>query len=236
MFCLPISTFMYLWAIYIFPGSVCQFAWDNINRSQIHECRYRERGCAVSFLGIHKLDFRYSAGYSFVYSEILLDFVRHCQMPYVKKYKNVPPQWTFRHFRFHMVLAKISSKTMNFSCTVQTVAADLRQGEHIPKMQNDIGHKSKLRKLRQRGGKEAGGGGAGCHAVPCRAGPRCAALGLALRSPQLPWIYARSNTANSAAAAPKTPRWARTDFLQISYLPLYQLRHAYLMEITFLDT
>jgi hypothetical protein len=49
--------------------------------------------------------------------------------------------------------------------TVQTVAADLRQGEHIPKMQNDIGHKSKLRMLRQRGGKEAGGG-AGCHAVP----------------------------------------------------------------------
>jgi hypothetical protein len=41
--------------------------------------------------------------------------------------------------------------------TVQTVAADLRQGEHIPKMQNDIGHKSKLRMLRQQGGKEAGG-------------------------------------------------------------------------------
>ena len=53
--------------------------------------------------------------------------------------------------------------------TVQTVAADLRQGEHIPKMQNDIGHKSNLRMLRQRGGKEAGRGGAGCHAVPCRA-------------------------------------------------------------------
>ncbi len=70
--------------------------------------------------------------------------------------------------------------------TVQTVAADLRQGEHIQKMQNDIGHKSKLRMLRQRGGKEAGGGGAGCHAVPCRAGPRRAALGLALRSAQLP--------------------------------------------------
>ena len=74
--------------------------------------------------------------------------------------------------------------------TVQTVAADLRQGEHIPKMQNDIGHKSKLRMLRQRGGKEAGGG-AGCRAVPCRdvtcrAGPRRAALGLTLRSAKLP--------------------------------------------------
>ncbi len=55
--------------------------------------------------------------------------------------------------------------------TVQTVAADLRQGEHIPKMQNDIGHKSKLRMLRQRGGKEAGGGGGRwlpCRTVPCR--------------------------------------------------------------------
>ncbi len=59
--------------------------------------------------------------------------------------------------------------------TVQTVAADLRQGEHIPKMQNDTGHKSKLRMLRQRGGKEAGGGGALAampyHAVTSRAVP-----------------------------------------------------------------
>jgi hypothetical protein len=60
------------------------------------------------------------------------------------------------------------------------VAADLRQGEHIPKMQNDIGHKSKLRMLRQRGGKEAGG--RALAAKPYRAGPRRAALGLALRS------------------------------------------------------
>jgi hypothetical protein len=57
------------------------------------------------------------------------------------------------------------------------VAADLLQGEHIPKMQNDIDHKSKLRMLRQQGGKEAGGGGAGCHAVPCRATPRGARPG-----------------------------------------------------------
>jgi hypothetical protein len=33
-------------------------------------------------------------------------------------------------------------------------------------MQNDIGHKSKLRVLRQRGGKEGGGALA---AMPCRA-------------------------------------------------------------------
>ncbi len=55
-------------------------------------------------------------------------------------------------------------------------------------MQNDIGHKSKLRVLRQRGGKEGGGAlvAMPCSDVTCRAGPRRAALGLALRSPQLP--------------------------------------------------
>jgi hypothetical protein len=40
------------------------------------------------------------------------------------------------------------------SCTVRTVAAYLRQGEHIPKMQNDIGRKSTLRVLRQPRSKE----------------------------------------------------------------------------------
>ncbi len=42
----PSSTFMYLWAIYIFPGSVCLFGCSKIgrptlgiyNHSQIHEC------------------------------------------------------------------------------------------------------------------------------------------------------------------------------------------------------
>ncbi len=67
----PIPTFMYLWAIYILTGSVCLFCCSQIgrpalgiqyiNRSQIHEWRNWERGREVSFLGIHKLDFRYSA-------------------------------------------------------------------------------------------------------------------------------------------------------------------------------
>jgi hypothetical protein len=67
--------------------------------------------------------------------------------------------------------------------TVQTVAADLRRGEHIPKMQNNIGRKSKLRVLRQRRSKYGGGGG--CW-MPYRAVPRRAALGPALGSAQLP--------------------------------------------------
>ena len=68
--------------------------------------------------------------------------------------------------------------------TVQTVASDLRRGEHIPKMQNNIGRKSMLRVLRQLRSKD--GGGLGAVPMPCHAGPRRAALSLALRSPQLP--------------------------------------------------
>ncbi len=61
MVCLPISTFMYLWAIYIFPQSVCLGSmWDNINRSKTHECGNWERGRAVSFLRKYVLNFWYS--------------------------------------------------------------------------------------------------------------------------------------------------------------------------------
>ncbi len=66
----PISTFMYQWAIYIFPLSVHLFCCSQIgrpimgilyiNRSQIHKCRNKERGRAVSFLGIFISNFRYS--------------------------------------------------------------------------------------------------------------------------------------------------------------------------------
>ncbi len=80
MFCLPISKLCtYLWAIYIFPGSVSLFCCSQISRqilgictvnsSQIHECRNWEWGHAVSFLGIHQSDFRYSA---VQYSSILV--------------------------------------------------------------------------------------------------------------------------------------------------------------------
>ncbi len=57
--------------------------------------------------------------------------------------------------------------------TVRTVAADLRQGEHIPNMQNDIGCKSTICMFRH---PRSGWG-----SVLCRA-----ALGPALSSAQLP--------------------------------------------------
>ncbi len=65
----PISTFMRLWEIYIFPRLVCLFCWRKyvdwswgyINRSQTHECW--NRGCdrAIPRKGMHKGDFRCSA-------------------------------------------------------------------------------------------------------------------------------------------------------------------------------
>jgi hypothetical protein len=35
-------------------------SWEYINRSQAHECRNWDKGRAISFLGIHKWDFRCS--------------------------------------------------------------------------------------------------------------------------------------------------------------------------------
>ncbi len=69
----PLPTFMYLWEIYRFPGSVCLFCCSRIDwpilgiyksfaDTQIHLCGNWERGGAVSILGIHKLDLLHSVG------------------------------------------------------------------------------------------------------------------------------------------------------------------------------
>ncbi len=68
----PISTFMRLWVIYIFPLSVCLFctrkyvdrSGDSINRSQTHE------GRAIPRKGIHKWDFRCSVDLLYLKSSI----------------------------------------------------------------------------------------------------------------------------------------------------------------------
>ncbi len=76
IFCLPIfpiSTFMYLWVIYIFPGSACLFfcccqikadlSWDYINRKKIHECRNWEQGRRSFISGNTSIGFSVQCGY-----------------------------------------------------------------------------------------------------------------------------------------------------------------------------
>ncbi len=64
----PISTYMRLWAIYIFPRSVCLLcwrkyvdrSWDYTDRSQTHECWKWGWGRAIPRKGIYILYFRCS--------------------------------------------------------------------------------------------------------------------------------------------------------------------------------
>ncbi len=61
----PISKFMFPWAIYIFPGSVYIFppaeqagpSWEYIIRSQTNECRNWDWGPDIPFLGIFASNF-----------------------------------------------------------------------------------------------------------------------------------------------------------------------------------
>ncbi len=63
----PISTFMCLWAIYLFPGSVHIFppaekedpSWEYIIRSQTHECGNWDWGPNIPFLGKFVSSFRH---------------------------------------------------------------------------------------------------------------------------------------------------------------------------------
>jgi hypothetical protein len=76
----PIPIFMFLWAIYIFPRSICLFccrkigrrSWKYIDRSQTHECENWDWGWAIPFLGIHKSKFLCSAFEPFSSMRILI--------------------------------------------------------------------------------------------------------------------------------------------------------------------
>ncbi len=65
-----ISTFTCLWAIYIFPRSICLFccrkyvdrSWKYINRSQTHECGTWHWGRSIPRKGLHKWNFLCSVG------------------------------------------------------------------------------------------------------------------------------------------------------------------------------
>ena len=75
----PISTFMCLWAIYIFPRSVHIFppaekadpSWEYIIRSQTHECGNWDCDPDIPLLGIFVSNFR-----QFVFAVYLLPKVR----------------------------------------------------------------------------------------------------------------------------------------------------------------
>jgi hypothetical protein len=60
----PISTFMCLWANYIFPRlkwrRYVDWSWEYINRSKTHECRNCGWGRAIPRKGIYKRNFRCS--------------------------------------------------------------------------------------------------------------------------------------------------------------------------------
>ncbi len=90
---------------------------------------------------------------------------------------------------------------INYPHTVPTVAADLRRGEHIPKMQNNIGRKSTLRVLRQLRVKTGERGG-----VPGRAGPRGArpVAGFCTTALNLSWI----EFGEFGSCIAKNTRWA----------------------------
>ncbi len=68
----PISTFMCLWANYIFPRWVCLFcwrkyvdrSWEYINCSQTHECVNWGWGRPIPRKGIYKRNCRCSVGYN----------------------------------------------------------------------------------------------------------------------------------------------------------------------------
>ncbi len=72
----PISTFMCLWANYIFPRLVCLFcwrkyldwSWEYINRSKTHECGNWGWGRAIPRKGIYKRNGRCSADYTSRYN------------------------------------------------------------------------------------------------------------------------------------------------------------------------
>jgi hypothetical protein len=101
---------MYLWVIYISPGSAWLFCCSQIGRPimgvnhwHIHECRDWEQGCSVWILGIHKSDFRNSTGFNFVYSK-LCDIALFCAAFSNTMYKKVwkmchTMQWNFWRFR-----------------------------------------------------------------------------------------------------------------------------------------
>ncbi len=101
MFCLTISTFMYLWAIYIFPWSVCLFCCSQIVRpilaiyksltDTVHECRNCEQG------------------HSFIYGNTKIGYSVQCAIRYgsVLPYQSIENKFvSIQKYKIHHFLFK----------------------------------------------------------------------------------------------------------------------------------
>jgi hypothetical protein len=93
----PVSTFMCLWAIYIFPQSIFLFccrkyvdrSWEYVNRSQTHECGNLYWGRAIPRKGIHKWDFPRSAYHRVLHRVLALLANLLCEQSIVRVRKNL---------------------------------------------------------------------------------------------------------------------------------------------------
>ncbi len=106
----PISTFMCLWAIYIFPGSVYIFppveqanpSWEYIIiRSQTHECGNWDWGPDIPFLGIFVSNFRH-----FVFAVHIIHKINNM---YLETGKRMSPLIVWLHFFLFSELNILSS-------------------------------------------------------------------------------------------------------------------------------
>ncbi len=129
---ISISTFMRLWAIYIFPRSVSLFcwrkyvdrsSWDYVNHSQTHECWNWGWGRAIPRKGIHKGNFLCSAGLLRLWhwhSEALTTW--RDLIPLTTKHRSnpVPFHVPFPLYRVMVcALLKFCSNKVAYICTVQ---------------------------------------------------------------------------------------------------------------------
>jgi hypothetical protein len=103
----PVSTFMCLWAIYIFPGSVHIFppaekadpSWKYIIRSQTHEWRNWDWGPDIPFLGLFVSNFRHFVFAVWVLFRIGFGIRNRIR---TQKDKNDPQKWE-KNKKFHVL-------------------------------------------------------------------------------------------------------------------------------------
>ncbi len=134
----PISTFMRLWVISIFPRLVCLFcwrkyvdrSWDYINRSQTHECGNWGWCRAILRKGIHKWDFRCSTPSLYASKNlknnflILLSFLKY--FINLRSYKEITMKYNFLQKRSTVYVQSGQYRSWN-PCLYPSCAAAVRR-------------------------------------------------------------------------------------------------------------